>query len=68
MSTTIPKTTKQHKVGTCPACSSGLWADVDIEVEVHEPTIHEGRAHVFASPRMVGMRLAHSCNRDEEEL
>jgi hypothetical protein len=59
--------TVRHNVGTCPACRGFLWADVEIEVSIGEPTItHEGRAHVYATPRMVSMAVAHSCWRDED--
>lgn len=63
----IPTTTVRHNVGTCPACRGYLWAEVDIDVAVSEPTMtREGKATVYASPEVVGMRVAHSCWRDED--
>lgn len=61
-------TTVKHNVGTCPACRSFLWAEVEIDVVVGEPTMsREGRAHVFASPKFLGMTVGHSCQRDEDD-
>lgn len=64
MMTTEP-TTVRHKVGMCPACRDYLWAEVDIAVEVSAPTLGEdGKAHVFANPRCVAMRLTHECEKE----
>jgi hypothetical protein len=65
---TIAPTTVKHNVGKCPACRDFLWAEVDIEVSVGAPTMtRDGTAIVNATPRMVGMRVEHSCQREEED-
>ena len=67
----IPAQTLRHKVGTCPACRAYLWAEVDVEITVPEPTINEaGRASAYANPKIVAMRVEHDCDsrRDEESV
>lgn len=61
----VPATIVKHKVGMCPACRFYLWAECDVEVVVGDPTITEdGKARVYADPRIVGMRVEHSCSKE----
>lgn len=67
MTTITEPTTVRHNVGTCPACHAYLWAEVDIAVKVNPPTLaRDGKAHVYASPHFLGMRVEHYCARDED--
>jgi len=54
--------TTRHNVGTCPACRDYLFAEVDLSVEVSEPTLsREGKGSVFARVVIEAMRLNHQC-------
>ena len=69
MKLTTEATTVRHNVGTCPACREFLWAEVDIVVDVGEPTMtRDGAPIVNTHPRIVGMRVEHRCEggRDDE--
>lgn len=66
MSTMVGPMTKRAKVGECPACKAYLWADVEIEVSVSEPEWRDGKAVAYATPRLIGMAVAHSCWIDDD--
>lgn len=67
MKITVQPTTVKHNVGTCPACRDFLWAEVDLVVDVSEPTLtRQGAAIANAHPRIVGMRVTHRCQVEDE--
>lgn len=62
MKITTEPVTHRHNVGECLACREYIWAEVDVVVEVGEPTLSkEGKASVYATARCVAMRVSHQC-------
>lgn len=62
------KTVKRN-VGTCPACREYLWAEVDIAAKVSEPDwpITLDKPTIYARVSIVGMRLEHTCAKEEDD-
>ena len=55
----------RHKVGTCPACRVGLYADLITEVYVGMPYVSSDTAKASASARtdIVGADIDHRCGK-----
>jgi hypothetical protein len=62
VSAALPTTVVQGKIGTCPACGCGIWADVDVVVNVSDPTITEaGHVSVSSFGEKSGAAIKHAC-------
>lgn len=68
----VQPTTATEKIGTCPACKTGVWADIDLIAHVEEPRMTDDKAgnrkpYVFASAEVVAARVSHECSSVEED-
>jgi hypothetical protein len=58
-------TTVRHHIGTCPACKSGLYAEVELVTEVHPPRLErDGKPVDCAHAVIVGCEVEHVCGRE----
>lgn len=57
------------KVGKCPVCHEGLWADVEAAASLNGPRLGPGSDHVLVDvvPRLLSMRVSHECEREDDE-
>lgn len=57
-------TTVRHRVGTCPGCQCGLYAEVQIVTQVHSPRLdQDGKPLDCAHALVTGSTVEHSCSR-----
>jgi hypothetical protein len=59
---------KMINVGTCPACTSYLWADVTTQTIAREPYwMPDGKPRANAVTDTVAMSLDHRCDSREDD-
>lgn len=53
---------KQYKIGVCPGCRCGVWAEVDLATDIREPYLtSDGKAAASVTAKITGVAIEHTC-------